>query len=371
MNNSTLLDILNHLCNEARNSVHATFGVMELLPPRSTDPAWQRYLGICRSSTERLLGAIDDFRDLFSPVLPPSNAVEEFDLGLCLAETIELLNLACQNPATRIGLEVPTEPLLMRQHRQSVEHLLTRIFDAVLKLTAAGKISVSASVVAGREGSGSGFRFTITPPDPRLAIELDEWMNADPEQVNFRDLRDMPISLAVLVAGKELTRLGGLAELVRNPGVPTHLAAFLPRFAEDETGRHADAGPSMLNILLTEDSDESYALSELMLRKENLWRARDGQEAVEMVKKQRFDIVVMDIHMDGMDGYTAIQAIRDWETQTANARTPIVILSSDDLETQRQSAARSGCTGFLRKPLRSHDLADVLDRLKSSQSVVC
>jgi len=381
MTNTTLVDILNHLCNEARNSVHATFGVMELLPPSAANPGFQSYLDISRSSADRLLGAIDDFRDLFSPLTPPADTVEEFDLGLCLAETIELLNLACQNPASRIAFEAPMESLPTRQHRQSVEHMLTRILDAVLKLTPAGEICVSASTISGGHASGhasgddsgddslDGLRFTITPPDPGLAADLEQWMNADLEQVRFQDLPHMPISLAVMVAGKALGMLGGSSGMVRDPGVPTHLAAFLPTLAQDQEQSQQDVRPSTLNILLTEDCDESYALSELMLRKENVWRARDGEEAVEMVKKQRFDIVVMDIHMNGMDGYTAIRAIRDWETQTANARTPIVILSSDDLDTQRQSAARAGCTGFLRKPLRNNDLADVLDRLKGTQSL--
>lgn len=373
MTNTTLVDILNHLCNEARNSVHATFGVMELLPSSAVNPGWQSYLDISRSSADRLLGAIDDFRDLFSPLSSPSDAVEEFDLGLCLAETIELLNLACQNPASRIAFEAPMESLPMRQHRQSVEHMLMRILDAVLKLTPAGEICVSASMISGGHASGDdsmdGLRFTITPPDPGLAADLEQWMNADLEQVSFRDLPHMPMSLAVMVAGKALGMMGGSAGMVRDPGVPTHLAAFLPTLAQHQERSQQQVQPSTLNILLTEDCDESYALSELMLRKENVWRARDGHEAVEMVKKQRFDIVVMDIHMNGMDGYTAIQAIRDWETQTANARTPIVILSSDDLDTQRQSAARAGCTGFLRKPLRNNDLADVLDRLKGTQSL--
>jgi len=369
MTNTTLVDILNHLCNEARNSVHATFGVMDMLPPAAANPALQSYIDISRSSADRLLGAIDDFRELFSPHSPASDTVEEFDLGLCLAETIELLNLACQNPASRIVFEAPRESLPMRQRRQSVENMLARILDSVLKLTPAGEICVSACTISGHGDSMDGIRFTVTPPDPGLAENLAQWMNADPEQIRFRDLPDMPISLGVMVAGKGLAMLGGSAGMVRDPGVPTHLAAFLPALAQDPERCHPEVQPSTLNVLLTEDCDESYALSELMLRKEKVWRARDGQEAVEMVKKQRFDIVVMDIHMNGMDGYTAIQAIREWETQTANARTPIVILSSDDLETQRQSAARAGCTGFLRKPLRNNDLADVLDRLKGTQSV--
>lgn len=198
-----------------------------------------------------------------------------------------------------------------------------------------------------------------------------DWLNADPEQVSFRDLPDMPFSLAVMVAGKTLRDLGGSAQRSSEPGEPAQLKILLPSLARESSDLpQQDCRPNTLNVLLTEDCDESYALSELMLRRESVWRARNGPEAVEMVKKQRFDIVLMDIHMGGMDGYTAIEAIRDWETQSGNARIPIVILSSDDLETQRQSAARSGCTGFLRKPLRSNDLPDLLDRLKGARSLL-
>jgi AmiR/NasT family two-component response regulator len=57
--------------------------------------------------------------------------------------------------------------------------------------------------------------------------------------------------------------------------------------------------------------------------------------------------------------------MREWETQTGNARTPIVVLSSDDIDTQMRSASQAGCSGFLRKPLDRHDLMDLLDRLKT------
>jgi CheY-like chemotaxis protein len=371
MTNAAIVDILDLLCNEARNSVHATFGVMDALPPAAAaDSGWKAYVEISRSSADRLLASIDDFRSFYSDPAPASDGVEEFDLGLCLAETIELLNLASRNPASVIRLEAPAEPLPVRQHRQSVENLLARILDSVSKLTPTGEICVSASSFSSDAAVlCGGARVSIAPPDSGLAERLLNWLNADPQQVNFRDLPDMPISLALMVAGKGLGALGGYSRIVREAGVPTHVTTHFPSIIQDADQRRQDSRPSSLNVLLTEDNDESFALSELMLRKENVARARDGHEAVEMVKKQRFDIVVMDIHMGGMNGYTAIQAIRDWETQTANARTPIVILSSDDLETQRQSAARSGCSGFLRKPLRANDLSDVLDRLKGTHSL--
>jgi len=131
-----------------------------------------------------------------------------------------------------------------------------------------------------------------------------------------------------------------------------------------------DAQPDALNILVVEDCDDSFVLTELMLENERVWRARDGQEALRMVHKHRFDLVFMDVHMPGMDGYAAIRNMREWEMESGNARTAIVVLSSDDVETQRRCAAQSGCSGFLRKPLHRIDLAELLDRLKQARRPV-
>jgi CheY-like chemotaxis protein len=141
-----------------------------------------------------------------------------------------------------------------------------------------------------------------------------------------------------------------------------------------DTGKDRLPEPSQqnetgLSVLVAEDSDESFVLTRILLEKESVWRARDGLEAVDLMKSRRFDVVLMDIHMPGLDGYKAIRSMRDWETQTGNARTPIVVLSSDDLDTQMRSAAHSGCSGFLRKPLDHHDLTDLLDRLKAVRTV--
>jgi CheY-like chemotaxis protein len=177
-----------------------------------------------------------------------------------------------------------------------------------------------------------------------------------------------------MVAGKRLRALGGWAELVQDAARHSAVVLSLPSLApsiEKQAIENQEipvpdgrAQADALRVLVAEDCDESFALIELELHGEHLRRARDGREALHAIQRQRFDVVFMDVHMPGVNGYTAIRAMRDWETQTGNARTPIVVLSSDDVETQRQFAARCGCAGFLRKPLLLSDLMDLLDRLK-------
>lgn len=368
MTNQTILSLLNYLCNEARNSVHASFGLMALCPSLVPDPAWHNCLDNSKRGADRLLRCIDDIREVLSTEASAFEPAEEFDVTLCLGETIELLNLASSDRASRLVMKTPVRSVTGRQHRREVEQALLRILDAVSKLGRKGDALVS--VVRAIEGDGVQFEFI--PANSNIALRVADWLNADPDQIDFQDPDEVLYGVATMVAGKRIRALGGTAEFAADARAPMALVVSLPWQADIDTSfspEPTDQNEATLSVLVAEDSDESFVLTRLLLQKESVWRARDGMEAVDMMKSRRYDVVLMDIHMPGLDGYKAIRTMRDWETQTGNARTPIVVLSSDDLQTQMRSASQAGCSGFLRKPLDHHDLLDLLDRLKTARTV--
>jgi two-component system, sensor histidine kinase and response regulator len=366
MTNQTILSLLDYLCNEARNSVHATFGLMALRPDLAVDPNWQSCLASSRSSADRLLLSIDDIRELFSTEPPLTGMPEEFDATLCLGETIEVLNLGSGEGAGRLVLQPCPAELMGRQDRRAVEQVLTRVLGAVSKLSPRGEARVRVDALP-----GGGVRFQVVPPNSNIALRVADWLNTSPEEVHFKAADDVLFAVAILVAGKRIRALGGSAEFQCDASSPMGLAISLPWLSaagDNSADEFSSYDRAALNVLVAEDSDDSFALTGILLRREAVWRAHNGLEAIDLVKKRRFDVVFMDIHMPGMDGYQAIRNIRDWETETGNARTPIVVLSSDDLDTQMRSA-QSGCSGFLRKPLENRDLLDLLDRVKDARTL--
>ena len=89
MTNQTVRNLLDYLCNEARNSVHASFGLLALCPSLIPDPGWQTCLDSSKSSADRLLRSIDDIRELLATEPATLSPAEEFDLTLSLGEIIE------------------------------------------------------------------------------------------------------------------------------------------------------------------------------------------------------------------------------------------------------------------------------------------
>jgi CheY-like chemotaxis protein len=365
MTNQTVTELLGYISNEARNGLHAIVGLMEARVDEARDPGERASVDLCRARADRLLRSIDDIQALFCDEPQTPGPAEEFDLQIALEDIIELLNLSASERLGRLVMETPNgPPIKVCDDRRTIEQMLARLLDSALKLTPQGELRVS--VIADQTGMLLG----LTPSDSSAIHQVADWMDTDPAQVKFEGVKQVLAAVNAMVAGKWIRSRKGTVRIAPSIQGPASIAISLPLRREGvahEASLRRNDVQNILNVLVVEDCDESYALAELLLKDERLSRATDGSEAIEMVKRHRFDVVFMDVHMPGTDGYCAIRAIRDWETETGNARTPVVVLSGDDLATQIRSASASGCSGFLRKPVRKAEISSLVERLKTLQ----
>jgi CheY-like chemotaxis protein len=118
-------------------------------------------------------------------------------------------------------------------------------------------------------------------------------------------------------------------------------------------------------VLLVEDNPVNREVATHML---NAMQCRvdqvaNGQEAVELVRKVNFDLVLMDCEMPVMDGFAATAAIRQWERDLIETnRLPIVALTAHALAEDRKRCLEAGMDDFLSKPFSMDDLRSVLAR---------
>ena len=105
----------------------------------------------------------------------------------------------------------------------------------------------------------------------------------------------------------------------------------------------------MKKILVAEDNDSNFILMSYILKKYyDFARAKNGQEAVDMVENGGFDIVLMDIKMPVMDGLEATKQIK-----AKHPDLPIIALTANAFDSDRQLALEAGCDHFLSKPVSS------------------
>lgn len=116
----------------------------------------------------------------------------------------------------------------------------------------------------------------------------------------------------------------------------------------------ASGSEAAYRVLLCEDSQDNAFLMRAYLKNSPyaIEHARDGQAGVNLFRKERFDVVLMDIQMPVLDGHAATRLMRDWEAASRLKPTPILALTAHALEDEEARCKASGCTGFLSKPIR-------------------
>ena len=114
----------------------------------------------------------------------------------------------------------------------------------------------------------------------------------------------------------------------------------------------------MKKILVAEDTERNYLLLSIILRKEyEVYRAHDGQEAIEKFESCRPDMILMDIKMPVMDGLEATRRIR-----LKGGTLPIIALTAYAYEHDRQAALDAGCNDFLIKPYTQEILKELINK---------
>ena len=127
-----------------------------------------------------------------------------------------------------------------------------------------------------------------------------------------------------------------------------------------------------LHVLLAEDSPESQELMQFYFQgtPHQVEIVSDGEQAAEVFKTGRFDLVLIDLQMPGTDGFTATRAIRTWESAHQRPPTPILALTASAFREAEAQSLAAGCTGFLTKPISKPQLLAALNEYGSSAPAI-
>ena len=121
--------------------------------------------------------------------------------------------------------------------------------------------------------------------------------------------------------------------------------------------------PGDFRILVAEDNSISTKVIRGMLSKLNLQpdTASNGEEALQAMKAQRYDLVLMDCEMPILDGFSATQQLRAWEVGNQRVRTPVVALTAHILAEHKERARQAGMDGHMAKPVELSQLRELIE----------
>jgi len=126
-----------------------------------------------------------------------------------------------------------------------------------------------------------------------------------------------------------------------------------------------------LRILLAEDNEVNQRVAVRMLQKlgHDVIVAEDGQQAIDRLETESFDLVLMDVQMPNMDGFDATRHIRERAEALKAARVPIIALTAHAMKGDRERCLAAGMDGYVSKPIRVAEITSAIDRVLAQMPV--
>lgn len=349
-------DFLSRMSHELRTPVNGIVGGAELLRETDMDDQQQEIAGMIRLSAQRMMRLVDDvlsYSELTSGQVHPRP--ETVDIGALLTSIASDLAPECADKGLTVTVSALAAPIAVSTDPILLRRLIDRLTSNAVKFTKRGGVTLSAS--------HDGTALTIAVTDTGVGIDtgdheliFDRFAQVDAARTRLHDGAGIGLTLA-----RRLARLLGgelSVESERDVGSTFRFRLPTPLLAPVA----ASGGSRPLDILIAEDNRTNRLLLQKMLRDapHHLRFAEDGQEAVETYAKAPPDLVLMDVSMPRKDGLEATRDIRQLEAERHLPHCPIVAVTANASDADRQVCFEAGMDGFISKPVRKAVLFDTI-----------
>jgi two-component system, sensor histidine kinase len=378
---------LANMSHELRTPFNGMLGMLSMLENTSLSEQQADYARTVRDSAHHLLTLLNDILDVSAMevgklVLKP----DAVNLPHLLSDTEALMQVSANDKGLSLTVRRdPALPVWVHTDKTRLKQILFNLLSNGIKFTERGHVSVAVEM-DGTVGLDTRVRITVTDTGIGMNEQALKKLFQRFYQVDSgADRRFGGVGLGLDISRTLARLMGGELTVKSRYGVGSSFTLLLPlpvceappaatpTDAPTPSTARAQGGmphgllpdaptPPAWRILVAEDHPVNRKVMDALLGKLNctVTFCENGQEAVDAVASQAFDLVFMDIHMPVMDGLAATRLIR--QSGVGPQTLPIIALTADVMNEARENARKAGLNEFLTKPIRLHELEQALGR---------
>jgi signal transduction histidine kinase len=360
---SAFLSMVTH---ELRTPMNGVLGMARALQRTPLNARQSGYVETILKSGDGLLAILNDVLDLSKIEAGRMDLeVAAFDLAALGRQACELYAEAALDKRLALACEAhPELPAQVLGDETRVRQIVLNLLSNALKFTETGSVTLKLAPAPGVDGEG-GVELSVVDTGPGMSPEQQARLFRPYAQAEGAATarRFGGTGLGLSICRKLATMMGGEIGVTSAPGAGSTFRVWLPL----PTAEAAEAIPAAnseietidlasLRLLVVDDNPINQAVARALLEAAGaaVEAAGNGAEALERLRLEPFDLVLMDVHMPVMDGVEAVGRIRAGQGGAADV--PVIALTADGLPGEEQRLKGLGFDGLQPKPIQPAEL---------------
>ncbi|MEN0056290.1 MAG: response regulator [Mucilaginibacter sp.] len=364
-------NFLANMSHEIRTPLSAILGFTNLLKRQQLNTQSEEFVGSIQSAGENLMMVVNDILDLSKIEAGMMRIVHApFSVSGLLHSIETLFNERVREKGLQFHSKIaPDVPDTLIGDATRLTQILVNLIGNALKFSERGEIRVEIYNQLIKAGKIQlGFRVTDTGIgiDKQKLTAIFERFNQAEDSIT-RNYGGSGLGLSI-VRNLVLLQEGNI-EVKSEPGKGTEFHFYIPYtianeqlnnepYAEAEL--YKDKINTSVSILVVDDNTMNQSLMKHLLTQ---WNAAfdiagNGNDAISKLKTKQYDLVLMDIQMPGMDGYTTTNYIRT----TIKSNVPIIAMTAHAMAGEREKCISHGMNEYISKPINEHDLFKLINK---------
>ena len=385
---SQFLAMVSH---ELRTPLTSIIGFPELLLESELTREQRTYIKTILANGMVLRGLVEEILD-FSSIEAGRLEIhnQPFDLFPFLKTIISMFSVRAEEKGLSLNLITASDlPKTVISDDARVRQVLDNLLGNAIKFTSQGEVTLKVRKVH------STLRDTLTVPGERESFLIEFrigdtgiGISQDNRHLLFEPFAQLDSSLTRKFGGTGLglsickrlsDLLGGEIEVDSELGKGSVFTFTLPVVVEEEVKKSKEsipteepdtpAQPAPMRILVAEDHKGTRFLITRLLKKMSYKYdcVSNGREVMQAIEKQHFDIILMDVHMPVLDGFTVTKQIRENEKRSEKTdKIYIIALTADALPEVPKKCIEAGMNDYLEKPIKVKNLRSAISRVAST-----
>ncbi len=388
--NDAKSNFLANMSHEIRTPINAVLGMNEVILRECKDEKILEYAQNIEGAGRTLLSLINDILD-FSKIESGSMEINEseYDLSSVLNDVYNMVHIKAQQKALNLIFTIDRElPSTLFGDEMRIRQIMVNILNNAIKYTKSGSVTLS---ITGSRELESRIILKIDVTDTGIGIK-DEDMPRLFDKFKRLDIdKNKTVEgsgLGLAITSSLLDLMGGSISVESEYGKGSTFTAMLPqkiindtpigdfntRLAENikerKKYREKFTAPEAL-VLVVDDTPMNHVVIRELLKSTEVMveGARSGEECLEKQHKKKYDIILLDYRMPGLDGIETLAEMKK-DTESPNRNTPVVVLTANAISGARENFLREGFDDYLSKPIESDHLEETLIKFLPKEKVL-